>query len=165
MRWSGYSMRWSSFQDYTTFQQKALMNLGIIRGSLYRFDNMLDLRKLLSHFFCFLHLPQFLSWPFKSLDFYSFLFLYHPFSLPRGSSLVGYYKSAPWPIKSSHPTHHLLPDLYTGLPLHHNPQPTTKTKRMQHRLSANATEPLWVQQPANPPPGLRSFVEVISMTT
>jgi len=51
MRWSGYSMRWSGFQDYTTFQQKALMNLGIIRGSLYRFDNMLDLRKLLSHFF------------------------------------------------------------------------------------------------------------------
>jgi hypothetical protein len=40
---------------------------------------------------------------------------------------------------------------------------------MQHRLSANATEPLWVQQPANTPPpphkGLLSFVEVVSMTT
>ena len=34
-------MRWSSFQDYATFQQKAL----------YRSDNTMDLRKLFSHFF------------------------------------------------------------------------------------------------------------------
>jgi len=35
-------------------------------------------------------------------------------------------------------------------PPHQNPQPTTETKRMQHRLSANALEPLWVQQPTLP---------------
>ena len=158
-------MRWSSFQDYATFEQKALMNLGIIRDSLYRSGNTLDLRKLFASSTCL----KFLRWLFKSLDFYLLIFLHHPFSLPWGSSLVGYHKSAPWPIKSSYPTHHLLPDLYIGPPPHHNLQPTTETKSTQHRPmqlshSGFSNQPTLPTHPL-PPKGLWSFVEVVSMTT
>jgi hypothetical protein len=153
------------FPGYVIKLYKALMNLGVIRGHLYRSDNRSDLRKLFNHLFS---LPPPVSNSYHDLASSQKNFLHHPFSLPWGSFPVGYYNSLLHGQSSHHIPHTTYCQIYTRARIPtKNRQPTTQTNRTQHRLSANVTGPFWVQQPPPPPhKDILSFVpEVVSMTT
>lgn len=133
-QWDG-----SAFRITPHSSKKALMNLGIIRGSLYRSDNMLDLRKLLSHFFL---LPPPASNSYHDLSsplIYLFIFF---FGGGASSLLITMRKLPPHPPET--PTHH------------RNQEDATEALNQCTWATPGST--------TNPPPkGIRSFVEVVSM--